>query len=270
MIGWTDSNIERLMQQFSSDILRISKGGIEATLWSIKGPFGFIKSSGIAPIKETTALEMTESNRLLKSVELALKRRYSREWESSYEKSILSTLALFRKPEFSNFENQAELNSAHLPSFMSLLIGSLETLDQVFQKWPLKADTYYPWEDSSRDPYLSYNVIVEMIDSVPKVSPLDNILVKPEKAKPCIRSLGIDFFKDVVKLTKSLTREEVEESLPFSSFYGHGKSPLPDWSDYEIDPKVQEQIAAWTRLEESMTPEFLEEIDPLLKWIGED
>lgn len=67
-----------------------------------------------------------------------------------------------------------------------------------------------------------------MIDSVPKVSPLDNILVKPEKAKPCIRSLGIDFFKDVVKLTKSLTREEVEESLPFSSFYGHGKSPLPD------------------------------------------
>lgn len=169
---------------------------------------------------------MTESNRLLRSVELALLSRYSREWESAYEKSIQSTLAVFKRDSLSkdSFEGEDLLNPAHLPSQHSLLIGSLEALDKVFSAAPLKDDTYYNWSDDQSDTYLSYNVMVEMINRVPKVSPLDNILVKPEMEKPSIRSLGIDFFKEVLRLTKSLTRDEVEQSLPFHKFYGHGKS----------------------------------------------
>lgn len=48
--------------------------------------------------------------------------------------------------------------------------------------------------------------MTEMLEAVPKVSPLDNPWVKPKVAKPKIRRLGIEFFKRVSQVAKR--REE--------------------------------------------------------------
>jgi hypothetical protein len=98
-------------------------------------------SSGVAPVRETTSLENTESVRLVKSLELTVKDRTTREWESAFDKSVIATLDLWKRDSSPHFEEPISPHA--FPSYRSLTLRALESLSEIFDKRPCKKDTYY-------------------------------------------------------------------------------------------------------------------------------
>jgi len=92
-------------------------------------------------VRETTSLENTESVRLVKSLELTVKDRTTREWESAFDKSITATLGIWKKDTSPHFEEGVSPHA--FPSYRSLALRALEVQSNFLDSRPCKADTYY-------------------------------------------------------------------------------------------------------------------------------
>lgn len=205
--NWNEKKVADKLAELHSDILRISRGGKEALLWSIIGPFGFIDSLGVSPTEDETSLEEVQSFTLIRSIEETLLYYYSKEWESAFDKTIVAALGVIRQTTYDKF---VECPSPHIfPSYRNLTLRALESIVETGSKRPLKTLGLAEWFDDQMDGfYMSVDAVKELVAMVPTISPLDNPWTKPKLAKPKIRRLGVDFFKKVALNAKRLGREE--------------------------------------------------------------
>jgi hypothetical protein len=70
-------------------------------------------------------------------------------------------------------------------------------------------------------------MVKEILEAAPSVSPLDNPWVVSEKAKPTIRRIGIDFFRDVLLRTHKLEPGDLAD-IPLAK-NSQLKTVWPEW-----------------------------------------
>lgn len=97
-LDWSEVS-EQLKQLYDmKDLLRVSKGGLEALTWTVLQPFGFIPFPGVASEKITTSLmeEEIDSWTLIEAMNLAAQYQYDKESDKAIEKTTDSINALRR------------------------------------------------------------------------------------------------------------------------------------------------------------------------------
>lgn len=137
---WNEKKVSTYVDSLGSDVLKISDGGKRALIWSIIGPFGFVKSSGFAPETDANSLDNYQSTTLVKSIEESLLYYYSKEWESAFDKTIVAALGVWARSTNDKF---VECPNPHIfPSYRNLAIRALESVDEISESRPLKYLAY--------------------------------------------------------------------------------------------------------------------------------
>lgn len=72
---------------------------------------------------------------LIASIRESILCKYSKDWDSAFDKTLVAALEVWKKDSYTNF---VEGPNPHLfPSFRSIAIRALEALDELHEKKPM-------------------------------------------------------------------------------------------------------------------------------------
>lgn len=225
------SELEKLFNTLSYDIVKVSKKNLTSLLWVLIGPFGFINTRvnvGIGQVLPAeysiTPYSMKMRNLtyaldwLIVPIKEAIRKDYHKAWEQACDKTSSTIWAYRNLTTAKGFESTnlsvvvrgdirsldlADRDIFKLPSYRGLLLSSAEALlDLTSKEVP---ELNWPYSLSFEDG------LIYMLKNIKFPTPEDNCLVQPRVERPRYRQTNINFFKEVRKnLVNLLHEHEVE------------------------------------------------------------
>ena len=178
----------------AKDLIRVSRGGLEALTWTVLQPFGFIPFPGVASEKITTSLmeEEIDSWTLIEAMNYTAQYLFDKEQDSALVKTTDSVKAL--RKAINRWEVTGEVTP---PSFQWVRFESEKILSQMLFQYSDPT-----WNHVDPTGLTPTEVLQKILENNQAPSPLDNMLIRPKVVRPRIRRVSLDFFKLVRRHAK--------------------------------------------------------------------
>jgi hypothetical protein len=209
-----EDQVSELVDQLKPSVLRFNSKEKVALYWSMLKPFGFIPNwTALAPFAVEESIRQLSIELVAEKIEEALLER----WEHDFHAALEKSMAVLNHLTAANvWFGDTVIPLRSFPSYSSFFGTSCESVIDLWEdypsldqrqtvkearyalyrrpRWGLDSVTELVWAKSSLD---------QMMDLIPTIIPEENWLMPSALHRKQLRSLNVEFFKNIVLRAKS-------------------------------------------------------------------